>query len=224
RIAAAITDIVKNEITNPSDSDKRISNFIIGATALDDDPAVSLDYQSRANVFDMIQTVAQKNNIGFRVWYDIPGKRLVFDLYNTTVSDRVVFSRKRKNIAEQEIFSLWADYKNVVYVGDTPIGSATGLDRREMSISAVSGESAQQAGEKALRERQKVETVDIRIDQDGSQYVYLQDWNLGYTVTFRDDLLDVEIKQTIVEVQEFYELGSQKIDTIFGDYLPKQGR
>lgn len=139
-------------IINPSDPSRKIDNFIFEAS--DDHAITELTISAQYtgdNLYDVISAICREHGIGFKVTLN-DNKQFVFKLY--AGADRsydqmgnpyVVFSPNFENLLNSNYAESKSSYKNVTLVGGqgedsdrvyVTVGSATGLDRRELFTNA----------------------------------------------------------------------------------------
>lgn len=150
----AIKTLITEAIINPSDSARRISNFIFEDST---DPAITkltIDAQYTGdNLYKVIQAICEEREIGFKITLN-DKKQFVFKLYAGT--DRsyeqtnvpyVIFSPTFENIINSNYIENKQALKTITLVGGAGEGSArvyttvsvsnqTGLNRREMFTDA----------------------------------------------------------------------------------------
>ena len=147
-----IKELLDECIINPSDSDRKIPNFIFEYS---DDPAIvalTINAQYTGdNLYDVINTICSERDIGFKVTLN-NNKQFVFKLY--AGSDRsyeqvtnpyVIFSPNFDNIINSNYIESKSALKNVALVGGegegsarkyTTVGGGIGLNRRELFVDA----------------------------------------------------------------------------------------
>lgn len=149
----AIETLLNEAIIAPSDQDRKIENFIFQKS---NDPKITeltIDAQyTCSNLYTTIEELCKKNHIGFKVVLN-ETNQFVFSLYagvdrsySQTTNPYVVFSPNFENIANSNYYTSKMNYKNVTlvvgegeefeYATTVTVGSASGLDRREMFTDA----------------------------------------------------------------------------------------
>lgn len=147
-----IKELLDECIINPSDSDRKIDNFVFEYS---DDPAIvalTINAQYTGdNLYDVIYKICSERDIGFKVTLN-SNKQFVFKLY--AGSDRsyeqvtnpyVIFSPNFDNIINSNYIESKSALKNVALVGGegegsarkyTTVGGGIGLNRRELFVDA----------------------------------------------------------------------------------------
>lgn len=158
-----IKKLLDENIINPSIADRKISNFIFEES---DDPAItSLKWTAQYtgdNLYDVIYAICETNNIGFRVTLN-DKHQFVFKLYagkdrsyDQEENPYVIFSPKFENIISSNYIESDKTLKNVALVAGEDsgtarktlvVGSASGLDRRELYVDARDIQSETSSGE-----------------------------------------------------------------------------
>ena len=147
-----IKELLDDCIINPSDSDRKIDNFIFEYS---DDPAVTgLTIQAQYtgdNLYDVIQKICSEYDIGFKVTLN-DNKQFVFKLYagadrsyDQVINPYVIFSHNFDNIINSNYIESKSALKNVALVGGegegsyrkyTTVGAGIGINRRELFVDA----------------------------------------------------------------------------------------
>lgn len=147
-----IHTLLNENVISPSDSNRKISNFIFEAST---DPAITalkIEAQYTGdNLYDVIQKICEEQKIGFKITLN-GQKQFVFKLYvgtdrsyDQTEVPYVIFSPKFENIINSNYIESKASLKNITLVGGegegsarryTTVGSGSGLNRRELFTDA----------------------------------------------------------------------------------------
>lgn len=147
-----IQTLLNECIISPSDSSRKISNFIFEASA---DPTITnltIDAQYTGdNLYDTISKICRDRNIGFKVALN-ENKQFVFKLYaginrsyEQDTNPYVVFSPNFENIINSNYVESKSALKNVTLVAGegegserkyAAVGSGNGLERRELFTDA----------------------------------------------------------------------------------------
>lgn len=225
-VSNLVTKLLNENFINATNINRNIPDLVLGTVTLKNNPMISVKYEN-ANVYTMIKEIAQQYDIGFRMNYDIPNKRYVFELYEGIIQTDVKFSKEFNNVLEQEYYLDTTAHKNTCIV-ENDEGSTTivndgnkGLDRKEtyMKLDSQSTATAQEQGKIYLQQFKISETLDTVMDTNSIQFFYLVDWNLGDVVTTINKKLGVTIQKNVVEIEEFYDTTGLNLAVTFGDYL-----
>lgn len=147
-----IQTLLNENVISPSDSNRRISNFIFEAST---DPAITslkIDAQYTGdNLYDVINKICSERSIGFKVTLN-DSKQFVFKLYagadrsyDQEVNPYVIFSPKFENIINSNYVESKSALKTVTLIGGegegaarryTTVGGGSGLIRRELFTDA----------------------------------------------------------------------------------------
>mgnify|MGYP001065857777 CR=1 FL=1 len=147
-----IRTLLNENIISPSDTNRRISNFVFEAST---DPAITalkIDAQYTGdNLYDVINKICSERSIGFKVTLN-DKKQFVFKLYagadrsyDQAVNPYVIFSPKFDNIINSNYVESKAALKTVTLIGGegegsarkyTTVGGGSGLNRRELFTDA----------------------------------------------------------------------------------------
>ena len=139
-------------IISPSDSKRKIPNFIFKASTDPIITALTIEAQYTGdNLYDIIQKICSEQNIGFKITLN-DNSQFVFQLYagsdrsyNQTANPYVIFSPKYENILNSNYVESKSALKNVTLIGGegegaerkyASVGEASGLNRRELFTDA----------------------------------------------------------------------------------------
>lgn len=147
-----IKTLLNENVISPSDSSRKISNFIFEAST--DTKITNLKIEAQYtgdNLYDVIRKICEEQEIGFKITLN-DNKQFVFKLYagtnrsyDQTEYPYVIFSPKFENIINSNYIESKASLKNITLVGGegegaarkyTTVGGGTGLERRELFTDA----------------------------------------------------------------------------------------
>lgn len=148
----AIEILLDDCIINPSNTNRKIPNFIFKASTDTRITSLKVDAQYTGdNLYDVIQQLCEERGVGFKVTLN-DSKQFVFELfmgtdrsYEQTAVPYVVFSPSFDNIISSNYIESKSTLKNVALIGGEGEGSArkyaavgnlSGLNRREMFVDA----------------------------------------------------------------------------------------
>lgn len=148
----SIKKLLTENVISPKDSNRKIEDFIFEEST--DSAITELTIKGQYtgdNLYEAITSICQENNIGFKVTMNNLNQ-FVFKLYSgvdrsygQSVNPYVVFSPNFENIIESNYIESKMALKNVALIGGegegtarkyTSVGTASGLDRRELFIDA----------------------------------------------------------------------------------------
>lgn len=147
-----IKTLLDENVISPSDSSRKISNFIFKASTDSKITGLKLEAQYTGdNLYDVIQAICEEQGIGFKVTLN-DEKQFVFELYagtdrsyDQTENPYVIFSPKFENIINSNYIESKSSLKTITLVGGegegaarryTTVGSGSGLERRELFTDA----------------------------------------------------------------------------------------
>lgn len=148
----AIQIMLNENIISPSVADRKIANFVFVPSTDSKITSLTIDNQYTGDdLYTVIKGLCEENNIGFKIVLT-DDNQFAFSLYagadrsyDQTENPYVVFSPNFENIINSNYFSSKAGYRNVTLVAGegegasrktTVVGSASGLDRRELFTDA----------------------------------------------------------------------------------------
>lgn len=204
----------ENAIT-PTDTDRVIPGLTFQASTDPRITALTIDVQlTGENLYDTIHNLCLEKGVGFKLVPDYAGN-LAFQLYlgedrtyDQDVNPNVIFSPNFDNLLSSDYFESDATLKNVALVGGEgegadrkyqTVGTATGLDRREMFVDANSvTSSAEVTGGAKLTSAQ----YNAQLQQKGRE-----------TLAENSGLVDVSGE---VDISQGFKYG---VDFFLGDYV-----
>ena len=225
-----IKKLLNENIISPSDSNRKIENFIFEESTDSAITGLTIDGQYTGdNLYEVIASICQENGIGFEITLN-NSKQFVFKLYSgvdrsygQSVNPYVVFSPNFENMVESNYMESKMALKNVTLIGGegegnarkyTSVGTATGLDRRELFTDArdVQAEDdegnaiseaeylkqLEQRGREKLAENIAVVAFEGQADVV-SMFVYGSDFFMGDIVQIADEY-GHETKSRMVEL------------------------
>ena len=148
-----IKSLITDAIISPTDSNRKISNFIFEDSTDSAITGLTIDAQYTGdNLYDVIQKICSEKNIGFKVTLNDELK-FVFKLYagvdrsyEQTVNPYVIFSPQFENLINSNYIQSVVSLKTITLVGGEGEGAArkyatvgteeTGLSRRELFTDA----------------------------------------------------------------------------------------
>lgn len=147
-----IKTLLEENVISPSDPDRKIDNFIFEESTDERITSLKIDTQYTGDeLYDVISKLCKEHDIGFKVTLN-NNKQFVFKLYmgtdrsyEQTVYPYVMFSPNFENIVNSNYLESKSALKNVTLIGGegegserryTTVGSAKGLDRRELFTDA----------------------------------------------------------------------------------------
>jgi hypothetical protein len=154
KLQDGIYKLLDNAIINPTDANRKISNFIFVESTDESITELTVDAQYTGdNLYDVIVTLCQNASIGFKITLSNENN-LEFRLYagtdrsyNQTTNPYVTFSPNFENIINSNYNESSIEYKNVALVAGEGEGTArksitvgdtdsSGLNRRELYVDA----------------------------------------------------------------------------------------
>lgn len=213
-LQSCVEQLLNENIINPSDSDRKIPNFIFEPSS---DPEITkLDLSTQyhgENLYDVISSICVSYNIGFSITLS-ENNNFIFRLYKGV--DRsyeqlenpyVIFSPKFENINNSSYLESILNYKNIALVAGDGEGShralavagdsSSDLERRELFLEAkdVSREGLTnemylgQLSEKGFEELSKNAKIEILEGEADFKktFRYPEDFDLGDIVQFKNE-------------------------------------
>lgn len=233
--------IIKDNVTNPDDKDRKIDVIELGAMK---GFSERLDNQYTGDeIVEVVKGACLANSIGFKM--PLINNKFRFELYkgvdhsyNQTKNSYVVFSDEFDNLVSSEYTLSTSKTKNFAVVAGEgegtarrtrAVGNTKGLDRKELfvdarDLSSNDGEITDDEYNKSLDERggEKLAEVKPIVKFEGEvlldgNYVYKQDFNLGDVVTVENKKYGVFINTRIIEILESEDENGYVITPTFGE-------
>lgn len=236
-------------IINPSDSSRKIDNFIFEYS---EDPAITnltIDAQYTGdNVYDVVVDICEERDIGFKITLN-QNDQFVFKMYvgidrsyNQTENSYVVFGNEFENLINSSYLTNNQKLKNVTLIGGegegderkyTSLGNAVGLERRELFTDArdissnIDGVELSIEEYNALLQQRGSEKLSKASDEvafegeveTGIMFAYGVDYFIGDTVTVKNEY-GIESSPQIIEIIESLdESGYSLVPTFRYSYL-----
>lgn len=240
KIPACITQLVNDNIINPSIVARQISNFIIG-------DCVSVNTKMQAqytgkNLLDTVSSICETYGLGFKVTLN-SNNQFVFQIYNgvdrtydQTANPWVIFSDKYDNLLSSEYEENYRTLATAVLVAGEGEGldrkklwvtnGSTGLARREVykdqrQIQSNDGEISDTEYNNLLQESGKESLTEYTTAFTGIVYfdnvTYKQDINIGDLCVIENTRWGIYVNSRLVEVIESVsETGQYSIVPTFG--------
>lgn len=147
-----IKTLLNENVINPSISARKIDNFIFEESTDERITSLKIDAQYTGDeIYEVISKLCKEHGIGFKVTLN-NNKQFVFKLYvgtdrsyDQTENTYVIFSPNFENIVNSNYLESKSALKNVTLIGGEgegkarryyTVGSATGLERRELFTDA----------------------------------------------------------------------------------------
>ncbi|MCR0522446.1 siphovirus ReqiPepy6 Gp37-like family protein [[Clostridium] innocuum] len=235
-----LISLIKDNITEPLVSGRKID--VVGIkTAKGFRDKLNAQYTGD-EIASVIMAVCKANGIGFKM--PLKDMKFMFELYKGVdrsyaqyENPHVVFSDKNDNLVSSTYTEVNSSYKNFALVAGEgegsqrrkmPVGTITGIDRRETfvdarDISSNNGEVSNVEYDKALTERgyEKLGETSITQAFDGEvsmnvNYEYKKDYFLGDITTIMNDRWNMSINTRIIEVMESEDENGYIVTPTFG--------
>ena len=172
----SIEVLLNENIINPANVDRKIPNFIFKRSTDPTITALTIDAQFYGeDLYTAIQSLCEANSIGFKITLN-ELNQFVFELYvgadrtyDQTNNPYVLFSPKFDNLLNSSYLETNTSLKNVTLVAGegegsarktVSVGTATGLDRREILTEATDISTTTSSG--TLTEAQYLEQLTNR--------------------------------------------------------------
>lgn len=126
---------VERHCINPKESNRKIPNLVNG---FNNNLGNVIDYSSHyKQLNEELQTIAETNELGYKIDLDIFNKKYVFEVYkgldrtvNQEINSKAIFSTEFENIEKQKYVESDNNYRNMVLVA----GAGEDLDRKLLTI------------------------------------------------------------------------------------------
>lgn len=208
-----IKTLINNSIISPSDSNRKIDNFVFVDSS---DPVVTSAKMNNQytgdNLYDVVSDLCYVNDLGYKIVLNSLDQ-FEFSLYagkdrsyDNIENPFVIFSPKYENLVNSNYYESNANLKNVTLIGGqgegnervyTTVGSGSGLNRREIFTDArdlspndISSSqyitNLQSRGNENLAENQETVTFEGEVEAKNS-FIYKEDYYLGDIVQIENE-------------------------------------
>lgn len=239
KLSDCIEQLIDENIINPDDSDRQISNFVIESYTVDTE--IEAQYTGK-NLLDTISSLCETYGIGYKVYFNSDNE-FVFELYegvdrtyDQTENTWIIFSDQYDNLISSQYEENYRPLINAVLVAGEGEGldrktawvsdGSTGLERRELykdqrNIRSNDGEITEEKYEELLKEsgRESMTTYTTAFTGTVSfnNIEYKQDLFLGDMCVIANKKWGLYINTRLVEVIESVdESGTYSITPSFG--------
>lgn len=252
KLSDLLRKYVEANITNPSDTARKISFIELASnqTTLGE----SISHQKTGDtVLSESTKLCQANNMGFRLKFLPRTKKFEFRVYqgvdrslDQSTNDPVFFSSDLDDILESNYSHNKSEYRNFAYVAGEDsgtsrklqtVGTATGLNRREVFVDARDLQSEKEdgtaipetqynsmlieRGKTKLEDYKDIETFSATLRTFGiTGYTYGKDFFLGDKVTVYDSSLKVKSNAVVTAIMKTYDENGERLDITFGYEQP----
>lgn len=244
-----IKKLLDDNVISPSDSSRKIPNFVFKSSTDSNITSLTFDDEVQLfgeNLYDAIYSLCEEKKVGFDVFptengFEFELKAGTDRSYKQNTLPWVVFSPNYDNMLSSNYINSYVNFKTIALVGGEGEGSekktttavdddgaGSGLDRREMYVSAsfISSnipegyeitpasylEQIRYQGRLELRETKYTTAFDGEISVD-VQYVYGKDFYLGDIVQIENEY-DVTARSRINEIMWSQDIsGTQMVPT-----------
>lgn len=217
---AQIYNLVQSHFISPTDTKRRVP-FLRASPSkgISVKPVEAFTFEN-TDCLSIIKILCQESALGFRIRFHPEDGFMEFEVYKgSDLAEEVFFSEDYSNIEYSELYEQSRDMKNVGYLskdGTTTemANTIAGLERREI---ACTGTDTSEVA-KTLQSKGKLMSAECGV-LSKSQFVYREDWDIGDTVAFVDNVLGFKVEKPILEVAENYS-DTFSIDLVCGDKIP----
>lgn len=146
-----MTGFVQNNCISPTDLNRVIPNLVVMNTS-----GITIEANeshSYTNLVTLIEELATKYDVGWRILFDLPNQQYVFNIYsgkdssiNQDANPHVIFSAEYENVLKQTYTDSDVDYKNTALIGGqgeepdrkftTVNNDISGFERKEVFVDA----------------------------------------------------------------------------------------
>lgn len=203
----AILRLLNENIINPSDPNRRISNFIFQASTDPRITSLTIDAQFTGdNLYTVVKELCEDRKLGFKIILN-DNNQFVFSLYMGTdrsyyqeVNPYVVFSPSFENIVN----SNYLETNRILKTAALIAGEGEGIDRRTVSIGGGTGLARREAYFDARDVSSKTDDGELSPAQYNAQLVQRGNERMADYVFIKTFEGDVETTQMFVYGEDFF--------------------
>lgn len=201
--------LIDDNFISPAIAARQMDNFYLAPAKGITKKATTTYTLEKMSVLEILNKVCGYSGLGYRLCFYPEKQQFVFEiLQGRNLSNQVFFSEEYGNVSEAEVYRESENYKNAGLNNGVWSGTATGFDRREIIL----------GDDEALSDYGRLVSVDGMV-LDTEQFIYLEDWDLGDTVSYLDKTLGFFVENPILEIQETYEKEAT-MEVTFGERIP----
>lgn len=229
-----IRRLISENVISPDIAARKISNFKLGSLQ---NYSETISLQTTGDLLsEIVNQICTANKWGWKVTLD-EDKNFVFDLYKG-IDNGVIFSPEFDNLINSNYQYDNSESANVALVAGEGegiarrtqiVGSAEGIDRREIYVDArdVSSNDSEisesqynellaQRGDEKLNETASKESFESEVEYN-TTYHYKTDYNIGDVVTVENEY-GITAKSRIIEIIENDDTSGYKVIPTFEDW------
>lgn len=208
-IEAQLYQLITDNFISPDMPERTIAEFELAELKGIEQMATTEYSLENVTVLEILNKVCGYSSLGYRLNYLPEEQKYVFEiLEGRYLANDVFFSEEYGNVSEAEVYRESENYKNAGLKEGVWSGTASGLDRREVILNA----------DETLADHSQLISVDGMV-LDTEQFVYLEDWDLGDTVSYLDKTLGFFVENPVLEIQETY-AKDVDLEVTFGERMP----
>lgn len=240
-VLSCIRTLINNNIISPTDSNRQISNFILGTDTATLATTMTMQITGD-NLNDAISEICTTYGLGYDVYINPTISKFVFYIYegedrsyNQNSNPYVIFSTEFDNLMSSDYKNILSNYANAAYVAGegegtdrtiVEVGTATGLSRYETWVdarnsSSNNGEISQSdyedmlsaEGEETLAEMTAETSFEGDID-NSVNFIYGTDYFLGDIVQVENDYGISAVTRILECIESEDESGSDLVLTL----------
>jgi hypothetical protein len=223
RTESIVKDFIDELMVSATDTDRNISILSI-ATDQARGTAQTIPLSEKDQRLDrLVEAVLSIDDYGHKISLDLTNTKIKYDIIvGVDRSDDIQFTEDFFNLLEISRHVSLSNYRNVIYMNGDGVsgeyGSATGLSRREISVTDSKLTTTDQLSDRADQELQgkyyKTESIQGAIRMIGNPFQYPGDFDLGdlVTVVFKN----IEYMVQITEIEETRNGNDRDIQITFG--------
>lgn len=252
KVSTFLRKVVSDNVVNPTETARKISSVVLASAQAVLGGTIS-HQKTGDTVLLEVSELCQANGLGFRLQFLPKERQFVFRVYQgldrrleQEVNSPVLFSSDLDDILESSYSHNTSEWRNFAYVAGEDsgtsrrvqtVGSASGVNRRELFVDARDLQSTNddgtsisvseynsmltERGKTSLEEYKDIETFSATIRTFGvTGYIYGKDFTLGDTVTVYDSRLKIRTDAIVTAVTRTFDESGEQLDITFGYQQP----
>ena len=223
-VRAGVLDILEQNFSKPIVNARTLQQLNYDVSLL---PLTNYDFEFKG--VDVAVALSDILNLLYisADWKYRPINREYFFSLRQGVETNCEFSQNFRNVTEEtkELDNL--KYKNTALISLEEdviyVGSATGIDRRETYIDGKEELSVQESAKLALKDKKKIDTVNVVIDSANAKWSFGSDYKLMDTVLIKTGD-NRALRKRLTDVVQYYDISGEHIEltleevTLGGNY------
>ena len=213
-----ITKLLNENFIKPSNTRRKMPALrLLDFNLSKGNENLSIDTKN-SNVYEFLVKLLEEHKVGVKALYNRIDKTIDISFHNLSES-LTSFSKDFNNVLEQDFYYSTKAFKNVVYIDEEVFfDNNSGIDRREISTNNSKDTPNNQTALNFLNDKKIIKDLSTSIDPYSTQFEYLKDWDIGSIVLCQNRDLNLNAKNYVSTVTEFYDQKGLNLEVSLNDF------